>query len=391
MNAEVFITDGHWRKSLAAVRGLGRKGISVTVGESTGLATALFSRYCSRRIVYPSVFFKPYDFLDFLEKELSCNNYRMLLPMEEETLLLISRHCNDFSRFTYLPVPSSDKLEFVRRKDNVLRFAGKMGIATPRTWYIEDISQLYTIKDMLPYPVVIKPKTASGALGISYPENSAELIEKYLKTHQRYPFPLIQELIPRDGPGYGVSLLMGENADLKASFVHKRLREYPVTGGASTLRESIRCDCLREMAVALMKKLDWFGVAMVEFKFDPRDNTFKLLEVNPRFWGSLSLAIEAGVNFPYLMFKMARGEVFATVDNYQTGKKCRWLLPGDLLHFVSNPGRIRLLPEFLNFWDKNTAYDILSIDDPMPVLGRLITPLTFIYDKDMKRRLRLRE
>lgn len=391
MNAEVFITDGHWRKSLAAVRGLGRKGISVTVGESTGLATALFSRYCSRRIVYPSVYYRPYKFLNFLEKELSRNNYQMLLPMEEDTLLLISEHYSDFAKYTYLPIPSFEKLEFARRKDNVLRFAEKMGIPVPKTWYIDDISQLDSIRDSLAYPAVIKPKTGSGAAGISYPENSDDLVDQYLKIHSRFPFPLIQELVPRDGPGYGVSLLMGENGNLKASFVHRRLREYPVTGGASTLRESIRCDCLREMAVALMKKLDWFGVAMVEFKFDPRDNIFKLLEVNPRFWGSLSLAIEAGVNFPYLMFRMSRGERFAPVDKYQTGKRCRWLLPGDLLHFVSNPGRTRLLPEFLNFWEKNTTYDILSIDDPMPVLGRLITPLTFIYDKDMKRRLRMRE
>ncbi|MBN1277620.1 MAG: ATP-grasp domain-containing protein [Deltaproteobacteria bacterium] len=391
MNYRVFITDGHWRKSLAAVRGLGRKGISVTVGESTFLATAAFSRYCRRRIVYPSVYYRPSEFLNFLENELALNSYQMLLPMEEDTLLLISEHYSDFAKYTYLPIPSFEKLEFARRKDNVLRFAENMGIPVPRTWYIDDISQLDSIRGSLAYPAVIKPKTGSGAEGISYPENSDDLVDQYLKIHSRFPFPLIQELVPKDGPGYGVSLLMGENGNLKASFVHRRLREYPVTGGASTLRESVRCDGLRDMAVALMKKLDWFGVAMVEFKFDSRDNTMKLMEINPRFWGSLSLAIEAGVNFPYLMFRMSRGQRFEPVENYQTGKRCRWLLPGDILHFIFNPGRKSLLPGFLNFWDKNTAYDILSAHDPLPVLGRILTPLTFIYDRDMRRRLKMRK
>jgi predicted ATP-grasp superfamily ATP-dependent carboligase len=145
------------------------------------------------------------------------------------------------------------------------------------------------------------------------------------------------------------------------------------------------------MAFTLLKALDWFGVAMVEFKLDPRDNTPKLMELNPRFWGSLALAIEAGVNFPYLLLRMARGENIKPVEHYQIGKKCRWLLPGDILNFIHNPERMRLVPDFFDFWDKSTAYDILSVRDPMPVIGRFLTPLTFLYDRDMKHRLKKRQ
>jgi predicted ATP-grasp superfamily ATP-dependent carboligase len=232
---------------------------------------------------------------------------------------------------------------------------------------------------------------SSGAVGISYPKNPGDLMEQYLSIHRRFPYPLIQELIPREGPGYGASFLLDEKGEVRASFVHKRLREYPVTGGASTLRESVRSDDIRDMARALLNALDWFGVAMVEFKVDPRDGTPKLMEINPRFWGSLSLAVEAGVNFPYLLYRMSRGENFKPVEHYQIGKRCRWLLPGDILHFIYNPGRMKLWPEFFHFWDGNTAYDILSRKDPLPVLGRVLTPLTFIYDQDMKQRLRKRK
>jgi len=108
-------------------------------------------------------------------------------------------------------------------------------------------------------------------------------------------------------------------------------------------------------------------------------------------WGSLALAIESGVNFPYLLYRMASGEKFNAVNHYEIGKRCRWLLPGDLLHFVCNPRRMTLLPGFFNLCEKNTSYDILAPDDLLPVLGKALTPLTFLYDQDMKRRLRDRK
>lgn len=391
MSSDVFLTDAHWRKSLAAVRALGVNGIRITAGESTRLATAAFSRYCHRTVVYPSPLFNPAEFVYFLLRELSRHSYQMLLPMEDETTFLISKFHSEFSRRTYLPIPSFEKLQFANRKDKILKLAEDKGIPIPKTWYIDDITQLNDLKASLPYPVVIKPKNSAGAVGVSYPKNSDELIKQYLTVHQRFPYPLIQERIPSHGNGYGASFLMGKSGDVKASFVHKRLREYPVTGGASTLRESVRNDDVRDMAHTLLKALDWFGVAMVEFKMDPRDGIPKLMEINPRFWGSLSLAVAAGVNFPYLLLKMSRGENFKPVEHYQIGKKCRWLLPGDILHFIFNPKRMDLLPGFFNFWDKQTSYDILSLKDPLPILGRMLTPLTFLYDPDMKHRLKQRK
>jgi predicted ATP-grasp superfamily ATP-dependent carboligase len=115
------------------------------------------------------------------------------------------------------------------------------------------------------------------------------------------------------------------------------------------------------------------------------------MEINPRFWGSLALAIAAGVNFPYLLLRMARGEKFKPVERYTLGTKCRWLLPGDLLHFIRNPERARLQPSFFKFRGPDLAYDILSLRDPLPVLARALTPLTFLYDPDMQTRLQMRK
>jgi predicted ATP-grasp superfamily ATP-dependent carboligase len=129
---------------------------------------------------------------------------------------------------------------------------------------------------------------------------------------------------------------------------------------------------------------------MAEFKVDPRDGIPKLMEINPRFWGSLQLAIDSGVDFPYLILRMAKRESFKPILHYTVGKRFRWLLLGDILHFLNNPNRFHLHPSFFDFFAPNTSYDIISKDDPLPLLGSVATFSTFLYDPEMKRFLERR-
>jgi len=387
---KVLVTDGHWRKTLAVVRSLGRKGIDVTVGERTFFNTSFFSKYCSRRIVYPSPRRYPDQFIDFITKEIKVNHYECLYPMEEETLLLLAQHRSEISRYTYLLIPDSQKIEFVRDKGNLLRFAEAHGIPTPRTFYEPPTSALPPWGGGEGEGYVIKPRISSGSFGIAYVRKREDLIPLYQKVHTQYPFPLVQEWIPDGGGTFGVSALFDDGSDVKAAFIHKKLRMYPVQGGPSTLREGVEHLQIMELTLSLLKSLNWTGVAMAEFKVDPRDGIPKLMEVNPRFWGSLHLAIISGVDFPYLVLKMARGESFDPVLSYTMGKRCRWLLFGDILHFLNNPHRFHLDPSFFRFFDPDTSYDIISQEDPLPILGAMATFFTFLYDPEMKRFLQRR-
>lgn len=386
--ARVFVTDGHWRKTLAAVRSLGERGLEMTVGESSRVATSFFSKYCSRRVVYPSVLRHPDDFLASLRQELAQRSYDLLMPMEEETLLLLAEHREEFTPLVRLPVPPYHDLAKVRDKGWLLRHALEEGIPIPQTYFVDDLKDLDVAKEAIPPPWVIKPRVSSGSYGIAYVEREEELSAAYHEIHRRFPFPLIQERIPREGEAFGLAALMDEDSEVKALFAHRRLREYPVRGGPSTLRESVRHPQIEELGLRLLQSLDWYGVAMVEFKVDPRDNTPKLMELNPRFWGSLALAIHAGVDFPYLLYKMAMGEEFAPVLEYEVGVRCRWLLPGDILHFLTNPQRFHLKPSFFRF--REMAYDILSWDDPLPVVGSLLTLFSLLWDRDLRRFLQRR-
>ncbi|MCK4648171.1 ATP-grasp domain-containing protein [bacterium] len=379
-----FVTDGQWRKTLAVVRSLGKKGIEVTVGENTRLATSLFSKYATKRVVYPSPGTKPDALIDYLLDELKQVSYDVFFPMEEETLLLIAQHKDRFSKLTYLLIPDYEKIEFTRNKKNIIQKAQELDIPCPKTWFIKYIEEVEEIAKEIGYPAVIKPQVSFGSYGIKWAKNKEELISKYREVHKIYFLPLIQESIPQEGEAFGVSALFNRDSELRAVFVHKRLREYPITGGPSTLRESVKNERIQELGLRLLKALNWVGVAMVEFKVDPRDGKPKLMEVNPRFWGSLQLAILSGVDFPYLIYRMAKEGDIEPVLDYKIGVRCRWMFPGDFLHFFSNLKRLRWTSDFFNF---RTNYDILSLRDPGPTLGRILSVYSFLFQKEMRRLL----
>jgi predicted ATP-grasp superfamily ATP-dependent carboligase len=189
---------------------------------------------------------------------------------------------------------------------------------------------------------------------------------------------LIQEALPISGVALGVGLIADRGRVLNA-YAYRRLREFPVSGGPSTLRETIDAPELIGHAERLMRALNWTGVAMVEFKMDERDGVARLLEINPRFWGSLELAAVAGMNFPLMLYKLTRGEPVEPVRP-RLGVRCRWLLPGDIAHFLANPRRFSLRPSFFRFFDANTYYDDFKTYDIRGSIAAVCCALLSIFD-----------
>ena len=156
---------------MAVVRSLGRRGLEVTVGESSRVATSHFSKYCSRRVVYPSVRQRPEAFLSFLRQELTDRTYDLLMPMEEETLLLLAQHSKEFTPLVRLPTAPFHDIMKARDKGWLLQHASQEGIPIPRTFWVQDMADLVAVKDSIPPPWVIKPRESSGSFGICYVEH----------------------------------------------------------------------------------------------------------------------------------------------------------------------------------------------------------------------------
>lgn len=376
----VLILEGAKSAALAIVRSLGKKGIDVTVGERTKFCTAGISKYCKSRIKYPAPEVDRDFFLKNILKEVKKEKYDVVYPVAGETTLPISEHKNEFLLYTKIPIPDYETIEKADNKTLTLQIAAQSGIPCPKTYFPQDLEEIDGIAKEAEFPVVIKPRRKlrwiNGRLvrtkvtRENYAFSSSELKIRYKKISEKSKLPLIQEYVP--GDSYGFFALLN-HSEPRATFAHRRIREYPITGGASTLRESIYNDEIKELGLGLLKAMNWHGVAMVEFKLDNRDNKFKLIEVNGRWWGSLPLAIASGVDFPYLLHKMVTEGDVEPVTEYKIGVKCRLLIPNDLLWLIGSlrhsPRRMEVLLEFFKF--RNMYYDIISKDDPLPILGAL--------------------
>ena len=372
----VIITHARVRSALAATRSLGKRGIEVITADYTYPSTSFFSKYSSSYFVYPSYKQAPRQFIECLKHYIQRKGIDVLMPISEETYV-ISKYKNIFDGMVKVPVAEYDKIAKANNKRYLMRFADEIGVNTPQTYTINCIEELRKIAKKIEYPAVIKLVEGRGAAGVRYVYSEEELLAKYKEVVQKFnlnPFnyPLIQEYIP--GTGYGVSMLFN-HGEPRAIFTHRRIREYPITGGPSTARISVRHAKMEKYATMLLKELEWHGVAMVEFKLDERTKEPVLMEINPRFWGSLNQAICAGVDFPYLLYTMAMEGDVKPVFTYKIGVKTRWMI-GDLralVDYIRTEKRTEVLKDFFRL--NGQYYDDIDLNDPLPIIVEIMIPI----------------
>lgn len=361
---KVFVTDANYKHALGAIRSLGGHGFKVVAGSHFAKAQGFYSKYAARKVVYPN----PKDeqkFIDFMLDYVKKNQIDVLLPIGYNTTVALSKNKEKFAPFVQIPVADWSDMKKASNKDQTMELAKSIGLEIPATYD--------SIDDIKNFPVVVKGVKESGH--IQYVNSAQELVKIDTKE------AIIQEYV--QGEGYGFFALF-DHGQPKAYFMHKRRREYPITGGASTAAVSIYDEKLKEAGLKLLKSLNWHGIAMVEFKKDIKSGVFKLMEINPKFWGSLDLAIASGVDFPCLAVKMALKESFEPVNDYIVGLKYRWLFPDDTVRLWAKPGDLGIyLADFFNGTKGN-----VWLKDLKPNLKQLNQTCYTIYSHLKKRDLR---
>ncbi len=312
----------------------------------------------------------PKGFGEGLERLLLRHPRAVLLPMEDASLRWVSDHREKLGgegNGAKFLIPSRESLATAWDKALTLQTAQKLGLPCPRTWEPVDAREFAErARTLQPGTYVVKPRSGSGSAGVAYGDSRSKADwEMHWRKHGA---SIIQERVPPQGRGQGVSLLMDANGECVASFAHERLQQYPNSGGPSTDRHGIWAPELVEQSVALLKRLSWRGIAMVEWKVDPRDGVPKLMEINPRFWGSLELAVRSGVDFPLLYARAALGEKVEPVTRYPAGLRCRWMMPGEILRYGTQARGereglwkfLRGLPKASEEWDWRDLMGTLS-------------------------------
>ena len=323
---KILLLDGQAIHSLAIVRGLGRAGHAVHVAALKSRLNdmirplAMQSRYCANPRNLKAADFD-YSFSDIdwqakLESRLSNLSIDCLLPLKAETFkqLVMS---DIKARMLF---PPKEAFWICYDKCKTFDFLTKNGLPMPRTG----------LANLAGYdgPIVTKPGVSQGSVGLRYRKSIADC--QNLDEAQY----IIQEYIP--GDRYGFFALYFESK-LHSYFMHRRLREYPVTGGPSSCAMSTNEPELFDIGKQVFDKLGWHGVGMIECIKDRRTNQFKIIEINPKFWGSIDLAIHAGVNFPEIFCQLAAGNKVAPVTTWRS-IRFRWLFPNDFMHMLSRFG-----------------------------------------------------
>ena len=392
--ARVLVTDADSPKALAIVRAVGRQHEVWTAAESR-LALAGWSRYAKRHITYS--FSSIHDFPQWLLSTCISNGIDIVITPEEASSLLVAHHQSEFIecgvRPTNLPLPA---LEAAMDKARTVEVAAELGIPIPRTCTLDHTKDAVKAAHELGYPLVLKPRFSRywtgkefiASDGVGYATSDDQLLSLMRSLDPRLPPPLLQEFVP--GTGCGVCLLIGADGTLCAEFAHERLRDYRPTGSGSVLRRSAAVNPqLRELSLRLLSKIGAHGVAMVEFRVDRRTNEPYLMEINGRFWGSLQLAIDAGVNFPELLVDLALGRRLRK-PAYQENVVLRWWI-GDLVRTLrvlkgkpegyigQFPSRLSALREFLGPQPAGTRNEILRWSDWRPSFVEPISMMRKVF------------
>jgi predicted ATP-grasp superfamily ATP-dependent carboligase len=362
---KVLVSDEHYKHSLAIVRHLGRLGAEITMVASSKMSLACRSRYC-REIILSGA-----STLEALtETTLRAIRYRhfdVVIPVSYPMTVALAQQRESVSRYTRLEIADASLIACAADKASMVQLAEAVGVPAPKTLSAHQLSHS---QPELAFPVVIKAQHEfPGHPPIRYAKDSKELDNvlsepAMLKESSQGKPLIVQEFVPGYGCGFFATYQHGV---CKRIFMHRRVREYPVTGGVSSCAESFYDSKLESYGRKMLDALKWHGVAMVEFRHDTRNHEYKLMEVNPKFWGSLDLALAAGADFPGDLCRMALGRTLEFSNDYRRNLRFQWPLSGygDLFHLWSRPTALfSVARDFLNPSVKSNVW----LRDPQPNL-----------------------
>lgn len=386
----VLVTDAGRGSAVAFIRSLGRRGWRVTAADSDPASPGFRSRFTSHRLLHPRTADRPDAVVDAIHRAVSEERTDLVVPVTDEIGLPLSAARDRFAGLTTLALPGVEALAATHDKQATIALAERLGIPVPPTRSVHSTDEATAAATELGYPVVVKPLSSRtvvadgriAAHAVAY-ASTADDLRRLLGTVE-VDGVLLQPWVP--GMGVGVELLMDRGRPV-AAFQHRRLREVPPTGGASSLRESVDLeDDLYDRAVSLLGELGWTGLAMVEFRRSLGGVGY-LMEVNGRVWGSLPLAVLAGVDFPGRLADVLldrRGSAEPVATGYRRGVRARnlrlevaWIgavLTGRHRHEgLPWPGRGAALGALGSLLDPRISDDLMTWSDPGPGLAQVVT------------------
>jgi D-aspartate ligase len=371
------IVIGGEHPGLGIARSLGRRGIPICVIDDQH-SVSQFSKYVARVVRVEDL----RDEQNTVESVIEVGQRYglkgwVLFPTRDETVAAFSRHRDRLAEFFRVTTAGWDSVKWAWDKKNTYDRAAELGIPVPRTYNPRNEAELAGLYSRL--PLAIKPAVKENffyATGVkAWRAETPHQLDDLFRRATRQIRPeevLIQEIIPGDGQRQYSYCAFFRDGEAQSTLVAKRMRQHPREfGRAATYVETIEHPEIEELSERFLRAIDYYGLVEVEFKQDPRDGQFKLLDVNARTWGFHSIGTPAGVDFPYLLYA---DQVGKPIDRYRARSGVGWLrLVTDLPTVATDLWDGEL--DFRTYWRtlrRTRVESVFCLQDPLPSVAEVL-------------------
>ena len=384
----VIVLNGSYHNSLTIVRSLAKRGVPVIVGdEARGFKSyfgeAMLSKCTTHRFLYPSPQDAPNEFICRINEISSKYNAEILFPVGSDTYVTVSAYRDQLHKDIQMIIADDNLIQKAHDKYECVRYAEDIGVKVPQTILLRDITDVKNLKT-LGLPLVLKPRRGSGSQGVQIISRISDLmtlkanLERDLKNITKCngkrslvyddSDPIVQEFV--DGPIIDACVI-ANRGDIKAVLTQTRLKTLPPYGGYGVMNRTVYIPEIREITERLLGDLGWHGVAQVEFKLDTKTGEYNLIEINPKFWGTLALSVKAGIDFPYMAYQIALGAEVEEEFSFRENCIYRWVIPNELSHVLQSDNKKNALKKYVADFFKPANYNI-DVRDPLPALSLVL-------------------
>jgi len=358
---------------LTIARSLGRQDVPVWVMSPPNIRLASFSRYTRRTLPWPAG--DDETQVEYLLEVAARNNLDqwVLFPTSDETAALLSRFHSILSRRFRVSAPTWNVLRWAYDKRLTYRLAADQHVDYPKTFYPLTDADLEGVT--CEFPAILKPAVHASINRLTEDKawrvaNHEELLVRYREARDLMPADLIlvQEMIPGGGESqFSYAALCSDGKPI-TSLTARRIRQYPIDFGySSSFVETLDVPEIVGPSERLLKAIHYTGIVEVEYKFDARNGRYKLLDINPRLWTWSPLGARAGMDFPYLLWKMMQG---MTVMERRAPAGVHWVrMSTDIPAAFQEMFRGRLnFFSYLRSLRSPLQFALVAADDPLPGL-----------------------
>jgi D-aspartate ligase len=366
--------------ALTIARNLGRAGIRVIRLHPTPHSIDLSSRYVET-VHCPDCVKSPDEALrQLLEIGQRSAEPIVLFPATDECAKFASTHEKALSERFLIPQPRRDVIEQIINKRRMYDVATSIGVDIPDTHFPTFIEDIERIAPTMHYPCVIKPivsadwrgdsvRAAIGAQKALVIKGADELIANYTKLSAVSRDLMVQEIIGgRDERLVTLLTYLDKDSQPIAFCIRKKIRQYPLDFGYCSNTETISSPTIKDLSFRLLRHLRYTGLAGVEFKEDPADGKYKLIEINTRAVQTIGIAASSGVNLPLIAYRDMIGERVEPTEDYRVGVK--WVY--ETLDLMAAKGLVTTgkltYREWLRSVTGATSFALYARDDLRPFL-----------------------